>query len=186
MKKLIRCNSGRTRSSSISRWKIVHLDIVIHVVNDQIAASESIDNGSDYFFSQLIEHIMNADFSPYLSLEAMKQKFKSPYSPSEYYVFLRVSDDEKIKLILDIRYSNHRSIQHGRTSAHNRHIGYMKNGRRKEVNEDIGMHADEADVAFMDVAYLDKNDVVEIDIDKQQTFSISEALKVVDSKLSKL
>ena len=186
MKKLINSRSHRVRNTNTNSWKTYTMQITIHVLNNKIHACTSVEDEIQSFFNQMIDHLSDADFLPYYSIELMQKMFHSNRSDSEYYIFLKLTDDEKIKLILDIRFSDHSSPEHGDIDSHDRHIDYMETVRRKEISETLGIDCEDSEVDFIDISYKDPSKFFEIDIDKQQTFSVDEALRVFDSKIDKL
>lgn len=184
MKRLIVSSTGRPLPSSSKKWNLTKIIVTIYVdSNKKVTASSSIEV-LDSLFTVFVDHLADAGYLPYLSLDVMKKKFHSPRSESEYYTFLKVSNEEKVKLILDIRFAEHHQVQHGRVSPKNNHLRFMESNRAK-MSEELGFDTSEATVDFIDTVVEDKG-FIEIDIDNYQAFSLSEAIRAFDSRITKL
>ena len=184
MKRLIRASkSGRPLSNSM-KWKIINIDIVIYSNNAVINSAISSNDPEDIFFSTMIEHLEIADYLPYLSLPTMQRMFSSSYSNSEYYVFLKVDGYEHVKLVLDIRFANHPSPQYGSASAHDRHVRFMQRARIPDVSQ-TGFDTSETQPDFIDVEF-NSEPSLEIVIDGQSSYSVEDALDVLDARIAQL
>lgn len=182
MKRVIVSSSGRPKFANSTRWDVKTIYIVIW--SDQVVASEDSDPASE-FFDRTIQSLIEADYLPYLGIELMRKKFHSPRSESEYYTFLKLEDGLKVKLILDIRFSSHDQTEDvNRPPSHNRHIDWQDQVLRNDIAEE-GFDTSESELEFIDTRIKHK-DFLEIDIDKVQTFSVDDALKVMKSKISNL
>lgn len=184
MKRLVRASkAGRPIANQDSSWRVIHLSIVIYRDNRIESAVTDIDT-NDVFFSKMIEHLESADYLPYLSLAAMKKLFHSPYSNSEYYTFLKVDNNAKVKLVLDIRFADHHSPQYGKVSAYDRHKNFMPKGRNANVKQD-GFDTKCSQSEFYDIEFYEQPSL-KIVIDGKPSYTVKDALSVLDSKIAQL
>lgn len=107
-------------------WKVVHISIDIEQMSDsKISAASQKSMTQEEFFNQVVDYLDKNGFEPRRPIADMKKTLHSPFSESEYYTFLKTDDSLRIKVVLDIRISEHYEKEYGQHTARDRHIHYM-------------------------------------------------------------
>ena len=167
-------------------WKVIHIDIVMCKEALQIASSQNIDITRDEFFEGIINKLAEKEYYPRLAIPLMKKKYKSNRSDSEYYVFLKLEDDLRVKVVVDIRLSDHFSKEHGTVSSYDRHINFMKDKRLKELSDEDSLDISEAEVEYIDTDGQNVFGVNMVRVDGVMFKSYRAGLDAVKDKIEKL
>ncbi len=172
-------------------WKVVHIAITIKMTEDEvISASSKKHLTRDEFFDRVFNYLDSKGFDPMLPIARMKTELKSPFSNSEYYTFLKVTDDKRLKVVLDIRLTDHYHINEHRDKKYTerqRHIHYMETQLGPKIIKERQLNPlSNADYNFIDVAEKECVLFDLIDIDGSLFNSYDEALVEVKHKIDDL
>lgn len=132
-------------------WNVVHIDIAIDIHATVVNSSYNNDITKEEFFDSVVDAIVSNGFIPLDTIENMKKNFRSPYSESEYYTFLKVEDAKKLKLVLDARVAGHPLKEWGNHSAHDRHKHYMETEMIPELAKNKKLDTSDTQSEFIDV-----------------------------------
>ena len=162
------------------KWKVIHIDIdFIEFEEQSIASSRKLDISSQQFFDNVVDHLTHAGFNPRMSIDRMKEQLKSPYSESEYYTFLKIENSNYVKVVLDIRFSQHVSKEYGNISSRDRHLHYMERVSLKKIAKELNLDLSKASPQFIDIS--ETLGLVSVDGTLFNTYS--EALVEVKNKI---
>ena len=131
-------------------WKTIHIDLELLTLTD-VSSSIKKSLTKEEFFSGVIDLLANQGYFPKVPVPIMKRALKSPYSDSEYYVFLKVEDEVRLKVVLDIRLSNHPLPEYGNYTAYDRHIHHMEEEKIPDIAIELGLDSNKAQAQFTDV-----------------------------------
>ena len=167
-------------------WKVVHIVIELSDSIDEIASSKKLDISRDQFFSKIIDKLVDSGYEPLMNIDRMKNRLKSPYSESEYYVFLKIEDEDRLKVVLDVRWSKHGLNEYGNFSSRQRHIHYMETEEIPDIGLEKGLDISSAEPKFIDIADSPSIDFTLIAIDGTYFSTYKDALLEVESKIDQL
>lgn len=166
-------------------WKVIHIPITINLNRIDVAAALNITPPVQQFFDIMVDHLIAADYLPHLDINTMRTQFKSPRSDSEYFVFVKLGEDIKIKLVLDVRFTDHPSPVRPNNTPHTLHTNFMYNRRIPYVARELGADGSTAQAEFYDI-YFDNTNGLEINIDGVSTYTVQDAVNEIDRRISQL
>ena len=171
---------------SKNTWKTYYIGINIVDNADLVMSSKTISYTRDQFFNDVVKKLDALGYVPRLNIELMRKAFKSPYSESEYFTFIKMTDEVKIKVILDIRFAEHELKEWGNHSAVDRHLYNMEVEKAPEIAAEFGADVSKSEFEFIDVRNqkVFNNDIIEID-DKLFN-NYSDAYKYMETRLDAL
>lgn len=185
------------------RVRVIHISIDVELFEDSILSAES---PLDIYREEFSEMMRQAsaeldarDYIPMLSEKLMEVKYKSNYagSRSYQYVYFKLDDDFKVKVVLDVRISDHRlrsiTYKSGKlkmTGEENKKEWLKSEGQYKFVDEaDMDLAEDAEDPEFINIwlDYKESNNVpLSIFIDSTECFSFNDATSVLIRRIDKL
>lgn len=169
------------------KWKVTHISITIYeLLQTDLASSTKSSMSRDQFFSAVVDYLDESGYVPRMPIANMKQLFKSPYSNSEYYTFLKVEGNQYIKVVLDIRLTDHYHEDWGNYTERERHLYYMRTKVLPDLQQERGLDTSSADTEFIDVSKHDSTIFELIDVDGSLFNSYEDALVEVKQKIDAL
>jgi len=176
----------RPRKTAV-KWKTIHIEIEISEVNPNITASKQLNISKEEFLSKVAEDLKAKGYIPRESLELMKHSFKSPFSQSEYYTFLKVENESYIKVVLDLRLSDHPLNDYGNYTGRERHLYHMKTQTLPEIANEFNFNYDDnSDTEFSDVIGKESTLLTIISVDGTLFTSYLEAYDFLHKKIQEL
>lgn len=168
-------------------WKTTHISITILELDEtDIASSTKSNMNRDQFFSDVVNYLSRLGYVPRLPVATMKQLFKSPYSDSEYYTFLKVEDNRYIKVVLDIRLTDHYHEDWGNYTEREHHLHFMRTKLLPDIQQERGLDTSSADTEFIDVSEHNSTIFELIDVDGSLFNSYEDVLAAVKQKIDAL
>lgn len=167
-------------------WKSIHISIDIDEGIESIASSSKKGITREEFLDKVINSLQEHGYIPRLPVDKMKELLKSPFSESEYYTFLKIEDNQRIKVVLDIRLSEHRLTEWGRHSAVDRHKHYMETELIPQLAEERQLDGTAAQPEMIGVTEIKAPLFDLIYIDDELFNNYSEALAEMETKIDSL
>lgn len=165
-------------------WRVINI-IVEFSEDHSISASINLEDLRSQFFEPVVRMLEEVDYLPMLSIEVMRKMWHSPFSDSEYYTFLKWEDNRHIKVVLDVRLSDHPAPEYGNYSARERHIHDMKQRKFPDIGSEFDSEMNDTDAEYYDVMYVESDDV-DIRIDGESFDSIESALNEMQRRVNEL
>lgn len=171
------------------KWQAIHIDIEITETDiSSVEGSRKQTMSKDEFFSSVVSYLDDNGYVPRYSIEVMKKKLKSPYSNSEYYTFLKIEDEKRIKVVLDIRMTDHFHTKSnwGKHSERERHIYHTKNFEVPDIEVEFEADGSNAQIEFTDVSEHSSSTFCLVGIDGILYTGYDDALKAMKKKIDQL
>lgn len=168
-------------------WKAIHIIISIDELEDSLVTSSTKRGISrDEFFATIFKLVQDKGYDPRMPIARMKKLLKSPYSDSEYYTFLKIENDERVKVVLDIRIADHGLKEWGNYSARDRKLHHMQNSEVPDIANETGLDVSNAEVRFHDIVENKGAMFTIINIDGDPFTGYSDALVEMKKKIEDL
>lgn len=169
-------------------WKVVHISINIErTIISEVSAASKKSMTQEEFFNRVVDYLNANGFIPRRPIADMKKTLHSPFSESEYYTFLKSDDSSRLKVVLDIRISEHYEKEYGTHTARDRHIHYMDTvvvpaiEKEQNIKRDASTSIDYFNVSEHSSDFMDL-----IDIDGKLFNSYDDALVEMKNKIDNL
>ena len=185
------------------RVRVIHINIDVELIEGIKAAEGTpLDEHSDEFevmMKAARSALDDRDYFPVLGEKLMEAKYKSNYrgSKSLQYIYFKFDDDLKVKLVLDVRVSDHRlpaakshSGKVKMSGDDNKKRWLKEKGQYEFVNEEGFDFSEEVlDPEFINI-WMGYNNItghpLSIFIDDHECFTFEEATQVLLKRINKL